>query len=221
MALGSKEQRMENTGTILSCISVAYIAGGILLLLFPQVSLANIWTGLGLVLIVAGVVLISAYFLRKRYLTPGHFGFAGGAACVLLGIFSLLRTSDVAFAFSQFLALLVLADSLLKLQYSTDLLRLCQQRWWLVLAAAAVGSTLAMIALVNPFGQEQARLQFTYAALITDGALNIASLLYLNHARRIFQNRLAGKVNDDTDELNAEEIRNAQAAAQPDKHSQP
>lgn len=119
-----QEKKFENSWTVLICISVAYIAGGILLLMFPQVSLPALCQAMGILLIIVGIVLIFSYFLRKRYLSPNHFEFAGGAACVLLGIFSLMRTNEVAFAFSQILALLVLCNSLIKMQYSTDLLRL-------------------------------------------------------------------------------------------------
>ncbi|WOC32542.1 MULTISPECIES: HdeD family acid-resistance protein [Caproicibacterium] len=192
-----KEKTFESTWVMLVCVSVAYIAGGVLLLLFPQVSLPALCQAMGILLIIVGIVLVFAYFLRKRYLTPGHFEFAGGAACILLGIFSLMRTQEVAFAFSQILALLVLGDSLLKLQNSTDLLRLKEQKWWVVLLAAGASILLAMIALANPFGSDQLRLQYTYVVLIADGVLNIAVVLFLRHAHRRYEDLSA----EDTEEF--------------------
>lgn len=192
-----KEKTFESTWVMLVCVSVAYIAGGVMLLLFPQVSLPALCQAMGILLIIVGIVLVFAYFLRKRYLTPGHFEFAGGAACILLGIFSLMRTQEVAFAFSQILALLVLGDSLLKLQNSTDLLRLKEQKWWVVLLAAGASILLAMIALANPFGSDQLRLQYTYVVLIADGVLNIAVVLFLRHAHRRYEDLSA----EDTEEF--------------------
>ncbi|HCA71605.1 MAG: DUF308 domain-containing protein [Oscillospiraceae bacterium] len=197
-----QEKKFENSWTVLICISVAYIAGGILLLMFPQVSLPALCQAMGILLIIVGIVLIFSYFLRKRYLSPNHFEFAGGAACVLLGIFSLMRTNEVAFAFSQILALLVLCNSLIKMQYSTDLLRLREKRWWLVLLAAVCSIVLAMTALSNPFNNDQVRLHFTYAILIVDGAMNIAVVLFLRHAHKQYDRKiLEDGSQDETEEF--------------------
>lgn len=203
-----KEKTFESTWIMLVCVSVAYIAGGVLLLLFPQVSLPALCQAMGILLIIAGIVLIFAYFLRKRYLVPGHFEFAGGAACVLLGIFALMRTNEVAFAFSQILALLVLGDSLIKLQYSTDLLRLQEKKWWAVLLAASISIVLAMTALANPFGTDQERLKFTYVVLVADGVLNIAVVLFLHHAHRCYEDKFLQQSMEDTEEFQAEEYEN-------------
>ena len=200
-----KEKTFESTWIMLVCISVAYIAGGVLLLLFPQVSLPALCQAMGILLIIVGIVLIFAYFLRKRYLTPGHFEFAGGAACILLGVFALMRTGEVAFAFSQILALLVLGDSLVKLQYSTDLLRLQEKKWWAVLVAAGISIVLAMTALANPFGKDQDRLTFTYVVLIADGVLNIAVVLFLRYAHRVYENQILKNSMEDTEEFQPEE----------------
>ncbi|MCH4239047.1 MAG: DUF308 domain-containing protein [Oscillospiraceae bacterium] len=198
-----KEKTFESSWVMLVCISVAYIAGGVLLLMFPQISLPALCQAMGILLIIGGIVLIFSYFLQKRYLVPGHFEFAGGAACILLGIFALMRTTEVAFAFSQILALMVLGDSLVKMQYSMDLLRLQEKRWWAVLIAAVLSIVLAMTALANPFGNDSIRLRFTYAVLIADGAMNIVVVLFLRHAHRCYEKRiLEDSSQDETEEFN-------------------
>lgn len=170
--------------TGLLCLSAAYVVLGVLLLAVPQISLVTICGVLGVALVVAGAVSALAYFLRRQYETPGHFGFAVGAACVLLGVFALLRTGQVAFAFSQILAVCVVGDSLVKLQYATDLLRLRRRYWFVVLAGALALAALALVALADPFGQDSVRLPFTYAVMIADGAANAAAVLYLRSAYR-------------------------------------
>ncbi|MCH3972591.1 MAG: DUF308 domain-containing protein [Oscillospiraceae bacterium] len=204
----SKTQKMKDSvfsWTVLVCVSAAYIIGGALLLLFPQISLPALCQAIAILLMIAGTVLILIYFLRKRYLDPGHFEFAGGAACILLGVFSLMRTAEIAFAFSQLLAIAVLADSLIKIQYSTDLLRLQMKKWWIVLLLAGASIALAMTALANPFGDDAKRLTFTYAVLITDGILNIIVVLILRHAHKTYQQRRSAEL-ENTEELDPSEL---------------
>lgn len=172
-----------NAWAALLCLSAAYVILGALLLCVQGLSLANVCTVLGVVLIVAGVVSALSYFLRSLYREPGHYGFALGCGCAVLGLLALLRTTELAFAFSQILALCVLGDSILKLQYATDLLRLDARRWWIVLLVAGVGAALAILALVDPF-PAGVRLPFTYALLIGDGIANVAVVLCLRHVYR-------------------------------------
>jgi uncharacterized membrane protein HdeD (DUF308 family) len=191
--------------TILVCISAAYIIGGALLLIFPQVSLPMLCQALGILLVITGAVFVLVYFLRKRYLVPGHFEFAGGAACILLGIFSLIRTNEVACAFRQLLSIAVLADSLIKMQYSTDLLRLRMKRWWIVLIMAGVSTGLAMTALTYSFGSDAAQLTFTYSTLIADGILNIIVICILRHAHKTYQIKSEQEL-ENTAELDPSEL---------------
>jgi cytochrome c oxidase subunit IV len=116
-----------------------------------------------------------------------------------------MRTAEIAFAFSQLLAIAVLADSLIKIQYSTDLLRLQMKKWWIVLLLAGASIALAMTALANPFGDDAKRLTFTYAVLITDGILNIIVVLILRHAHKTYQQRRSAEL-ENTEELDPSEL---------------
>lgn len=179
-----RKEAFPTAWTGLLCLSAVYIVLGVLLLVMPQISLPMICQVLGIVLVIAGAICILVYFLRRQYEIPGRFGFAAGTACVLLGIFALLCTAQVAFAFSQILAICVVGDCLVKLQYATDLLRLYRRNWFVALLLALGLSALALIALANPFGSDSVRLPFTYGVLIADGVTNVGVVIYLHAAYR-------------------------------------
>ena len=179
-----RKEAFPTAWTGLLCLSAAYIVLGVLLLVMPQISLTMICQVLGIVLAIAGAIGILVYFLRRQYEVPGRFGFAAGTACVLLGLFALLRTAQVAFAFSQILTICVVGDCLVKLQYATDLLRLYHRNWFVVLLLALGLAALALVALANPFGSDNVRLPFTYGVLIADGVANVGVVIYLHAAYR-------------------------------------
>lgn len=53
------------------CVSVSYLVIGIILLLFPNVSLMDLCYALGIVLLMAGIINIAVYFIRGQYVEPG------------------------------------------------------------------------------------------------------------------------------------------------------
>lgn len=173
------ENAFPNMKTTLLCVSAAYIAIGAVLLLFPQVSLPMICMTIGVLAIIIGIINIASYFVKKGYLSENQLGFSIGAAELLFGLYAVLRNEDFAFTFTQVLAICMVFDSILKLQYSIDLLRLKCSKWWGLLVTAVVTAGLSMAILVAPFDSEEIKITYTYIILIVDGILNILSVIWL------------------------------------------
>lgn len=161
-------------------VSVCYIAIGVVLLLFPQVSMPSICGAVGILLLIVGAVSIAWYFLRKRYLENNHWGFSLGVAECILGLLAVLRTQQMAAAFALVLALCMVADNIIKVQFSMDLLRLKKKLWLGVLIVSLVMAALAVISMLVPFPTEAFKNTFTYVILVVDGVLNIVTMWYLS-----------------------------------------
>lgn len=182
---------LPNLRTNLLCLSVIYIAIGVVLLVFPQISLAMLCGAIGAAAIIFGVVNVAVYFIRKGFLNPNQLGFSIGVAALLFGLFAVLRTDDFKLGFAQILALCMIADSIVKLQFSMDLLRLQNKLWWVSLALACVTAGLSMAILLVPFSNGAVKDTYTYIVLIADGVVNILTTAYLSFALKRFAKPVA------------------------------
>lgn len=167
-----------NTRVMLLCVSAAYIVLSLVLLCNSKISMQNVCSVLGMVLLVMGAVSIVWYFFKKEYLDPGRFGFAVGVGEGMLGCFALLREETGAVVILQILAFCILLDSLLKLQYSMNLLQMRFHFWWIALLLSFVTIGLGMAALNYPFGDEIFHAKFTYISLILDAVINVIVVLF-------------------------------------------
>lgn len=180
------ERNSPNLRGTLLCMAACYIVIGAVLLLFPQMSLVSICSGIGIAAIILGLISVAVYFIRQGYLAENNIGFAGGMATALMGLYAVLQTDRFAVAFTQVLAFCMIADGIVKLQFSMDLLRLKGRLWWLLLLAALAGTGLAMAILLYPFESVEAKNFYTYIVLITDGVLNAAAVFWLSWQRKRF-----------------------------------
>lgn len=169
------------------CVSVSYLVIGIILLLFPNVSLMDLCYALGIVLLMAGIVNIAVYFIRGQYVEPERYGFSAGVTCVLIGLFAVLNNQEFTRIFFQILAFCMILDSIVKLQYSMDLLRMKSKKWWIVLLISLMTAGLALAILVYPFKTDRGHDRYAYCILIVDGIVNLATMLYMAHWNKRFR----------------------------------
>lgn len=173
-----------NTRVMLLCVSAAYIVLSLVLLCNSKISMQNVCSVLGMVLLVLGAVSIIWYFFKKEYLDPSRFGFAVGIGEGMLGCFALLQGERGAVVILQILAFCILLDSLLKLQYSMNLLQMKFRFWWVALLLSFVTIGLGMTALNYPFGDEIFHAKFTYISLILDAVINVIVVFFQRLAQK-------------------------------------
>lgn len=162
-------------------LSFLYVILGIVFLLFPSIGLTHICYLLGSVFVVFGVVCIVLYFMKEQYQNLNAYGFTGGAACLVFGIYILVKCSSVAGVFQQFLAVCIIINSIMKLQNSMDLLRLKDKFWWITTLLAVVTTIMAFIILCYPdsFISDTSVHPYISVVLIVDGVLSIISFFHL------------------------------------------
>ena len=183
-----------NTRVMLLCISAAYIVLSFVLLCNSKISMQNVCSVLGMILLAMGAVSIVWYFLKKEYLDPSRFGFAIGIGEGMLGCFALLRGEMGAVVILQILAFCILLDSLLKLQYSMNLLQMRFHFWWIALLLSFVTIGLGMTALTYPFGDETFHAKFTYISLILDAVINVIVVLFQRVAQKRIEKALPAEL---------------------------
>ena len=156
-------------------LSLAYLALGLVLTLWPIQSRLVLCYILGAAFVLFGAVRIVAYFTGRGDLAG--MGLALGAASVALGLVLLLAAKAVVAVFGVLVGVAILADSILRMQLGFNLRRAGGRGWGAVLILAGLMLILGVVLLFDPFAGAAAATVLTGVALAVDGALNLISVI--------------------------------------------
>ena len=132
-------------------LSAMFLLLGIYLVVNPETSLVMICRILGAAMAVFGVMKIVLYFIREVEGVAIRFDFAVGLFCIILGALMLWRAPALTDILSVMIGLLVLVDSVFKLQVAVDSRRMGAHSWWVTLVCTVVCLVLGILLVFNPF----------------------------------------------------------------------
>lgn len=161
-----------------AAVSAVLMAGGLCLLVWPEVSATVLCAALGIAALLYGAVRLVGYFSRDLYRLAFQFDLAVGILSIVVGLVLLLRTGAVLAHLPAGLGLFILADCVLRLQTALDARRFGMRRWWMLLAAAICGGAVGALLLLRPFEGGMALVRLMGAALLLYGAENLLVGLY-------------------------------------------
>lgn len=167
--------RVAKIGYIL--ISLLFCALGILLIVTPAVSQTAFGIGVGCVLIVFGAVKLIGYFSRDLFRLAFQYDLASGILLILLGSALLISPDRMSAVFGTLWGILILADSLLKLQISLDARRFGLTRWWLILTGAGISALFGILLLFRPSESLRVMTVLFGLSCLADGVLNLGTVL--------------------------------------------
>ena len=160
-------------------LSVLYVVTGIVILIWPGITLDLLGKGVGIGLLVIGLTHIIIYFTKDHMRSILGHDLTMGVIFASLGAFILMHADFVELAIPFAVGILLLIGAMTKIQYSIDMRRLRVKRWFilLILAIALVGVGITL--LYNPFRSDVMILVIA-VSMIADGILNIFSVLFLS-----------------------------------------
>ncbi len=153
----------------------------------------------GLVIAVAGALQILIYFLKKDYMKPQDFSFSLGLLLIFAGLVVSAKADFIVLNYRPVIAVAVVLDSILRLQYSMNLLRVNDSQWKLNMIMALLPAIFGVIVvLVDLGGMMENGFSFL---LILDGIANIYTVLYYKRFIRRSEKQFheTGAMNDDHD----------------------
>lgn len=168
----------NNLGSFI--VALCEIACGVLLLINPIGFTSAIIIGVGIVLLVAGAISIINYFRADPYDAVKKQSFAKGLVGVAAGLFCIFNFNVIIVTFpilSILYGAAMLVVGIVKLQWTVDLIRLKQERWWLCGIAAVITIAFAIIVMCNPFGAAAAVLSFAGISLICGAVLDVIAAI--------------------------------------------
>ena len=158
-------------------ISVLLCILGIVLIAVPVFSVTLLCRLGGGIMMLFGLVKIIGYCSKDLYRLAFQFDLAFGILLMAIGIILIIRTDAMVNLICIVMGICVLADALLKIQISIDSKAFGIQKWWLILATAILTSVAGFLLVFRPSESIQVIMLLLGLALITEGVLNLITIL--------------------------------------------
>ncbi|MCD7762979.1 MAG: DUF308 domain-containing protein [Lachnospiraceae bacterium] len=159
-------------------LSFLYVAVGVVLLVWPTLSIQMIGKGVGVIMLVVGATYGVIYFTSdKRQEGYLQLELVIAIICAAFGIFVLLTPDFMRMVLPFAMATVLLVGAIVKIQSAVSMKRLLIRRWYLALILALIIIALGIFLLVYPFAEDYQMLIYIGICLIADGLTNLIGLL--------------------------------------------
>ena len=158
-------------------ISILLCVLGIVLIAVPDFSVTLLCVLGGGIMMLFGLVKIIGYCSKDLYRLAFQFDLAFGILFVVLGFILIIRTDAMVNLICIVMGICVLSDALLKIQISIDSRAFGIQKWWLILAMAILTGVAGFLLIFRPSESIQTIMILFGIALITEGVLNLITIL--------------------------------------------
>lgn len=156
-------------------LSIIYIVLGLIFILWPADSVLSICYILGAVILVLGLIKVITWFSYNynQVNSTFTFDFAYGIIATLLGLFMLLFPNTITSALTIVLGVLVLFDSIIRIQIAFDLKSASSKRFTSTLILALLTAVFGLIIMFNPFEVALTLTVFIGIVFLVSGAVNL------------------------------------------------
>lgn len=144
------KNRNLSTTIIVALTSIMLIALGVVMLLMKTTFFGPFCKFLSVVIVVAGLYNMLAYFLKEQYKNTGNYGFVIGAAVLALGAIAFINSGSLVAVFPLILGYIILVLGLLMVQHTIDMKLLQKGPWVLSLVFAVILFVCGVLVIVNP-----------------------------------------------------------------------
>lgn len=130
----------------------------------------------GIVIAVVGILQILIYLLKKDYMKPQDFTFSFGLLLVFGGLVVTFKADYIVDYYRPVIGVLIVLDSILRLQYSMNLLRVKDKQWLCHICLSLIPAILGIVLVLIDLGSLLEN-YFSFL-LILDGIANIYTVFY-------------------------------------------
>ena len=169
---------MKRIKALYITISILSLLAGIALVIWPGASVITICYVVGSAAILVGAVRLAGYFSKDSYNLNFQFDFAMGLVFLILGTVLIFHPGDTVAVLHFSVGILVLVDSVFKLQTALDAKYFGLKKWWVMLLCALLCAGLGLVLVILPFRTAEILVRVTGAALAVNSGENILTAGY-------------------------------------------
>ncbi len=157
----------------------------------------------GIAIVIVGAMQILVYFLKKDYMRPQDFTFSLGVLFIFGGALITSKADFIVENYRPVIAALVVLDSILRMQYSMNLIRVEEPQWKHHTLLAVIPAVLGIVLILCDLGGLLEN-YFSFL-LILDGIANIYTVLYYRKFVKQAQKEAVPLSNEDVEIIVKEE----------------
>lgn len=159
-------------------MSVVMLVLGLVLIIWPEISLSILCFTIGIVLAIFGVVKLISYFSKDLYRLAFQFDLALGIFTLIFGIILMIHPANILMLFPVIMGILILLDGVFKIQTAMDARRFGMARWWVIMFLAVITAVFGLLLVIRPFEGAVAVMILLGVTLMVDGIQNLCVVLY-------------------------------------------
>lgn len=186
-------------------LAVFYLILGIILVLFPEGSGYAICYLIGGLTIIYGIFHLVLYQRTKSPFVTYRYDLVQGIIGLAIGIYVIIVPEILIETLPVVLGVVVMIDSIVKIQNAWDLKRMGYDRWWLVMIGALVTLVFGLLMVFYPFTVYLSVIVFVGISLIVNGVSDLITIFILNKKVKEFKSKVEDIIIDsDAKEINVE-----------------
>ena len=162
-------------------LSAAYIVLGLVLLIWPDISVKTFCYVFGVGMIIFGCAHLIMYFVKDKLQSVMQMDMVCGIVGIATGVYILLKMEYVLEIIPFALGIVALLGSVVKLQNAFDLKRFGSHRWYIMLIFALALLVIGALLVANPFEGLEVIVVLIGVSLIVDGVGNLAGIFWIGY----------------------------------------
>lgn len=163
---------------IYCAVCVLFIAMGVCLTVYPEISVTGMSSIFGAVALAFGIIKIVGYFSDDLYGLVFQFDLALGLFSSVLGVLFLLRPKWLMTALPLAFGVFVLINSLFSIQSAVDAKNFGLRKWWLMLLLSLVAAVAGLVLIFEPEKSGIIWVVITGISFIISGAEKLVVALF-------------------------------------------
>lgn len=158
--------------------AVIMIILGLVLVIWPHILGVMLCYLLGGALIVMGAIQLIGFLRGERLGFYNKFSMFMGIVLVLLGIWICTQPRIVLSIIPVVVGIIVLIHGLMDIQYTLDIRRTGNTKWWIALIAAILTLIVGLLLVFNPFTAYEISMILLGVAMLYDGGSDLVLLIF-------------------------------------------
>lgn len=158
--------------------AVIMVILGLVLVIWPDILGVMLCYLLGGALIVMGVIQLISFLQGERLGFYSKFSMLMGIVLVLLGIWICTQPHVVLSIIPVVVGIIVLIHGLMDIQYTLDIRRTGNTKWWIALIAAILTLIVGLLLVFNPFTAYEISMILLGVAMLYDGGSDLVLLIF-------------------------------------------
>lgn len=164
--------------------AVIMVVLGLVLVIWPHILGVMLCYLLGGALILMGVIQLVVFLRGERFGFYNKFSMFMGIVLVLLGIWICTQPRIVLSIIPVVVGIIVVLHGLMDLQYTLDIRRTGNTKWWIALVAAIITLVVGLLLVFNPFTAYEVTMILLGIAMLYDGGSDLLLLVFAHLAQK-------------------------------------